>query len=184
MALFCIDFDNTIFDGHSHNKIIELKLKTIEEQWAFAKSVPPIGPSGIWQNTIKQILQDGHDIAIVSFNSYGHIIPKYLAECVGLTDQDVAKIHIISMMPTNPATANKNEYIKQAHDKYSGKHNAQDTVLIDDSEKNITDAKRIDVCHHVILANKQIDFFSSISQLSSELKVVSNNQSINPVARP
>jgi hypothetical protein len=184
MALFCIDFDGTIFDGHSHNRIIELHLKTPEEQWAFVKSVPPVGPSGIWRDTIKQILQDGHDIAIVSFNAYGYIIPKYLAECVGLTDQEVAKIQIISTMPTNIAAPNKNEHIKQAQHKHSGKYNTQNSILIDDSENNINAAKQFEVCHHVTLASKQIDYFSSISQLSRELKVILNDQSINSVARP
>lgn len=178
--LFVFDFDGTIVLGHTHNEIIK-KVKSdapeyVNGNWAVVQDFPIIGSSDTWKNIFEDIIQQGHYVAINSFNSFGPIIPEFL-EKIGL-DKDFIKkeIHIIARFPANPAKENKNAYIQESIEKtieksgekkdFSG--NAEDVFLIDDSRKNIEAAKQAG--YQVIHAKKDGSHLIELQNKLGELK--------------
>jgi hypothetical protein len=141
MALFILDFDETITSENTHNAASHL-TKT-EEMWDVIKEIEPVSGAEIWRDTIRAILAKGHGLAIASFNAHGSLlIPQYLQEVIGLNEDEVNVIHIESWLPSKPAKANKNEHISHSikHMRYNG---VPDTiVLVDDDLKNITAASK------------------------------------------
>jgi FMN phosphatase YigB (HAD superfamily) len=180
--LFVFDFDGTIVSGHTHNEIIKEKRANpdapeyVNGDWAVVQGFPIIGSMDTWKNIFEDINQQGHYVAINSFNSFAPIIPKFL-EKIGL-DEDFIKedIHIIAKFPANPAKENKNAYIQESIAKtieksgekkdFSG--NAEDVFLIDDSKKNIDAAKQAG--YQVIHAKKDGSHLTELQNKLEELK--------------
>ena len=141
MALFILDFDGTIASGNTHNAVAH--LTKMDDMWEVIKEIPPIGSSDIWRDTIRSILVQGHSLAIASFNAYGStIIPRYLQEIIGLTEQEVQNIHIESWLPLHPSQANKNEHIAYSIKDMGYTGLPVSIVLVDDDEKNILAASQ------------------------------------------
>jgi len=178
--LFVFDFDGTIVLGNTHNEIIK-KVESdapeyVNGNWAVVQDFPIIGSSDTWKSIFEDIIQQGHYVAINSFNSFGPIIPEFL-EKIGL-DKDFIKkeIHIIARFPANPAKENKNAYIQESIEKtieksgekkdFSG--NAEDVFLIDDSRKNIEAAKQAG--YQVIHAKKDGSHLIELQNKLGELK--------------
>ncbi|HAT9526039.1 TPA: hypothetical protein JBC98_15655 [Legionella pneumophila subsp. pneumophila] len=143
MALFVLDFDETITSKNTHNAVSHLANGKIEDIWSIIKEIVPRGGTEIWRNTIRSILQQGHSLAIASFNAYGLIvIPMYLREVIGLSEEEVSLIHIESWLPLNLCTADKSEHIKFAIKEMGYKGATNTIVLVDDDPKNIIAAKK------------------------------------------
>lgn len=142
MALFVVDFDNTIVNGNTHNALSSITSLDIDRMWGLIHKLPPIGSAEMWQQTFRKILADHHKIAIASFNAYGSIIiPVYLEKIIGLTPTEIQRIHIESWLPLIPMDADKNEHIRGIirDMKYKGKKDS--IILVDDDLKNIEAAK-------------------------------------------
>lgn len=153
MALIIIDFDLTISSKHIHNLLANSKMSTSDTQWGVIQDVEPIQFSDenmiiTWQALFQEMHAAGHRIAIASFSSYGDMIKKYLKEKLQLSEQLLSTILIEAWFPENAQTGNKNKHIakiieniKQTyHEDYS--INAE-IVLIDDSENNLINAKKM-----------------------------------------
>jgi hypothetical protein len=168
MALITIDFDYTIVNGHTHNKIKYSQETNKDSQWDQIKDFATVGNPGEWKHILKTLIKEGHSICIVSFNSYGHIIPRYLLEKIGLSNEDIKKIKVISWLPSRPETANKNQHIQQAKKitRFLGK-NSQ-VILIDDTKDNIDAASKEN--YRTITADKDGAYLSNIIPLVGQLK--------------
>lgn len=142
MALFILDFDNTITSENTHNAVSNISNGGLEAIWDIVGKIPPLGSANSWKNAINSIFEHEHLLAIASFNAYGtFIIPRYLEEVIGLDITQIENIHIESWLPANPTNANKNEHIELSIKdlKYTGPSHT--VVLIDDDLKNIQAAK-------------------------------------------
>ena len=164
MALICIDFDETISSGHTHNAIVraindayaadfaknpsanikEIWAKLLADKdihWNTAKGIPCVGKSGTWAAMLQILVNDGHQVAITSFNGFPHIIPRYLKGVLHLPDELIKKINIVSFTPEDQS--NKNEHIEQAiKDAKLDGIDKKEVILVDDSERNVLAAKK------------------------------------------
>lgn len=149
-ALFCLDADGTIIDGHTHNIILDASkedrsiLKNPEAQWNLVKHLLPIGGnSAAWHTLFHTLAKDGHAIAIVSFSDFGEtILPRFLHEIIGL-EQDFIHQHIciISFLPENQST--KKSHLSLAQEKTRKQHlPPEKIVLCDDRDTLVWDAIR------------------------------------------
>lgn len=151
MAVFIIDFDRTIVNGHTHNTIARFHKTLIgpnpaweideqHAQWELVKNIPPITALDLdWKTVLKALLHQGHQVAIASFSSYPHIITRYLQEVIGLSEADIGKIYIEAWLPEQPSIANKNKHIHRILQHFKFKGAREDIVIVDDSKIN-TDA--------------------------------------------
>ncbi len=167
MALIIFDFDGCIANGNLH-EIIANAIKASpntniatdqEAQWALIKDIPPIlfvnGDETITcEEVFAKANAEGNHLAIASFNGFGkHLIPRYLKEVLHLNNKLMDKILIISWLPANPNTADKNDHILQIKDKYHYRDILATTVLVDDDDfKNIPAA--LDNGYSVVHADK------------------------------
>ncbi|CAM4503169.1 MAG: hypothetical protein LEGION0403_FIIPPAGN_01855 [Legionella sp.] len=139
MALFILDFDETIASENTNNAVSH--LTKIDEMWDVIKEIQPIRGAEIWRDTICSILAKGHSLAIASFNAYGRLfIPRYLQEIIGLSTDEIQVIHIESWLPLKPGEANKNEHITFAIKDMEYIGSPDTIVLVDDDLKNTTAA--------------------------------------------
>ncbi|MDX2164056.1 MAG: hypothetical protein SFW07_01410 [Gammaproteobacteria bacterium] len=147
-ALFCLDADGTIIDGHTHNIIWDASkenrsiLTNPEEQWNLVKHLPPIGgDSQAWRTLFHTLIKDGHSVAIVSFSSFGkNILPRYLHEIIELEKDFIEKnICVVSFLPEDQST--KDLHIQHAKEK-TGRQNipANKIILCDDRDQLVWDA--------------------------------------------
>lgn len=179
MALFVIDFDHTIADGHTHNTISRAimcqAVASDDEnaQWDIVKGMPALGGANRWKAIFQSLLENGHDLAIASFNSYSHVIPRFLREVIGLNDAEISRIFINSWLPSNPRAADKNEHIEQIINHFYprlGERPRRDhVILVDDSSNNILAAEIADF--RAIHAKPDLQFLDQLAVLSSELSV-------------
>lgn len=178
MALFIIDFDRTIVDGHTHNTILTaIRSRGVtaddkEAQWGLIKTMHALGGSDKWKAVFTSMLENGHHVAIASFNSYPHVIPRFLREVIGLTEDQVSRIHVNAWLPADPVSADKNEHIEQiiSHFYPAGDRPRRDqVVLVDDSDNNIIAAEVADF--RAVQAEKDLMFFGQVEALIAELKV-------------
>ncbi|HEY2566206.1 MAG TPA: hypothetical protein VGH95_00645 [Candidatus Aquirickettsiella sp.] len=176
--LFVIDFDGTIVSGHTHNTIIKAQNtddpEYVNGSWAVVHGFPIIGSPNAWKNNFETLNQQGHYMAIASFNGYGSIISEFLKK-MDLAEEVIEKINIITGLPADPKTANKNEYIQQAIEdaiKESGEKkdfsgDPEDVFLIDDSKKNIKAAS--EKGYQVIHAKKDGSHLTELQEKLEEL---------------
>lgn len=161
MALFILDFDETIASENTHNAVSH--LTKMDDMWEVIKEIQPIGGPDVWRTTLCDILDKGHSLAIASFNAYGgSFIPKYLREIIKLDEDKIQAIHVESWLPYNPTEANKNAHIGFII-KDTGYTGASDTiVLVDDDLKNIIAAseKKYKTIH---ASGKYIDHIQKLS---------------------
>ncbi|WP_218813891.1 hypothetical protein [Rickettsiella endosymbiont of Dermanyssus gallinae] len=142
MLLIAIDFDHTIVNGQTHMKIMLSKETDKDRQCDQIKNFQVIGEQNEWKHIFETLIKEGHAVCIVSFNNYGHTIPRFLEEKVGLSHEEVEKIKVVSWLPKHPKTANKNQHLRQAKKimNFHGK-NSQ-VILIDDSKNNLEVARK------------------------------------------
>lgn len=185
MAYFAIDFDRTIASRQTHSLIAEniVSIGTDpEQQFKAIESVKPIVSAETqktWRDAFEAILQDGHQVAIVSFSNFP-VILRYLKECVGLPQEMLDQIKIVSWLPKNKKLG-KNEHIKQAlkESKYTG---ADDTVvLVDDDKNNIILAQKCG--YQGILADETGSQIDEIIKLSKQLKLSTKATDDEPLLR-
>lgn len=167
MALFILDFDGTIADANTHNLISQTKDK--DSAWTALKEVKPIGGSLIWRQVFKQLINDGHPVAIASFNSFGFLIYQYLNEVIGLTEVELAKIHIEAWTPIKPSESNKNEHIEAIKKALAFKGNNNEIVFIDDDTAiNIPAAKSLGCRTISATGTSYMDTIIKLSQATSK----------------
>lgn len=155
MAVFIIDFDFTIAQGHTHNTIARY-YKTItgpnpkwhpdeqQDQWQLVKHIPPVFSANYsWKAVFTALLNAHHHVAIASFSSYPHIIAFYLGQNIGLTEDQLSKIHIEAWLPVNPASDNKNQHIANILQHFNFKAEPKNVIFIDDSKINTEAAKTL-----------------------------------------
>lgn len=177
MALFVIDFDNTMVKGHTHNTIANaIRAKTIrnddeEAQWALVRGFTALGGAGRWRTLLRSLLENGHQVSIASFNSYKHVIPRFLREVVGLNEDEINRIHVNAWLPDDPRNSNKNEHIEQVIMHYypDARPKSDQVILIDDSLNNIVSAQLAE--YQVVYAKPDCLFLARLEELSNELKV-------------
>lgn len=164
-ALFCIDFDKTISSKHTHNIINNGGADDEQEQWDLVKDIPPIGEAKEWKKLFKTLHEDGHNIAIVSFNQYAHIIRRYLKEVIGLDKNFLREyVNVESFIPEDQS--NKKEHIQRANAKLNTP--AEDIVLVDDTKSNIDHA--VAEKHRVITASADGKHINEMLRLSKKIK--------------
>lgn len=141
MALFVIDFDNTIIDANSHNELCQSEACDLASQRNLIQQFPPVGGKEQWQQAFKQLIVDQHQIAIASFNSFDYLIPFYLTNVIGLSEDEVQKIHVEAWLPAN--RKDKNTHIEHIHTLLKINAKPSYTILIDDDKANIDAASKI-----------------------------------------
>jgi hypothetical protein len=140
--LINFDFDNTIVDGHFHNR---LKILQITPGSATPADINDLLEKHKILNqeellkTMRALLKKGHHIAITTWGEYPEVIPPTLRK-LGLTEAEIAEIHIESGFPTS-LTQGKSEHITRAK-RHFGITDNRHVWLIDDDEKNIAQAKK------------------------------------------
>jgi hypothetical protein len=179
MALFVIDFDHTLVDGHTHNTIARAILCQVvasdneEAQWDLVKGMTALGGSDKWKAVFQSLFDNGHDVAIASFNSYPHVISRFLREKIGLSDHQISRIFINSWLPKNARAADKNEHIEQIinhfYPRFGERPRRDHVILIDDSENNILAAQIAEF--QAIQVKNDLAFFAPLNQLITELKM-------------
>ncbi len=141
-TLFCFDFDNTIVDGHFHNALNEMNIApgsaSIEQINALLEKHDILNQSELLK-TFKMILKKGHYLAITTWSEYPEVIAPTLKK-LGLTETEIAKIHIESGLP---ASSNhfKSKHIERAKKHFGVTDNSQ-VWLIDNDEQNIAQARK------------------------------------------
>lgn len=111
-AVFMFDWDDTIIKGQSNNTLVkklgwpdEKKFESNEQRhqfvqcvWDIVKDMEPIGMRWLeWGQHFRELLQQGHAVAIASLNVYGQIIiPLFMKEKMGLTTDEIKQITIAS----------------------------------------------------------------------------------------
>ncbi len=178
-AIFLIDFDGTIADGHTHNAVaFAVKENHITNEkkshWDFLRKLihhgshHPLGSAQEWQKVFATLLADGHKVGIISFSSYPHMIENYLREIVGLSENVMSQVYVYAHLPPNPGHANKNAHIEMAkkHFEYNGPNHR--VVLIDDSFRNIVGAQMLGCT--TIAVDEKNSHLQQILELSTKLK--------------
>ena len=167
MTLFILDFDKTIADANTHNLISETKDK--DSAWAALKEVKPIGGSLIWRQVFRQLIDDGHPVGIASFSSFDILIYQYLNEVIGLTEAELAKIHIEAWTPFKPDESNKNEHIEAIKKALNFKGNNHEIVFVDDDTAiNIPAAKKLGCRTVSATGTSHMDTIIKLSQSTSK----------------
>lgn len=171
-----ISYWETLFKTLMDNTIWETVRTNEDHQWLLVKDMRPIGDPQKWHEAFHTLIEDGHDIAMVSFSSFGnHIIPRYLKEIIKLDESFIAKhITVISSLPdlNDPTKRNKNAHMDEATQKTkSGKNSylPHEMVLIDDDERdNIPSARARKF--HTIPAQHNGSHIDKILDLSKKIK--------------
>lgn len=167
-GLFCFDFDQTIAKEHVHNAIMhyvrsDSSVESNEEkQWTIAKAIAPRATAEKWKNLFTKLNQEGHQIAIVAFNKFPHIIKRYLKKIINLPDALLEKIYIHSWCPN--IIKDKNCHIDQVVTYY--KSNNKYVVLVDDSADDLKEASsRLHADGGILVDDQSDDFFKKIENL-------------------
>lgn len=149
MMYFMIDFDGTIFNGHSHNDLNRLIKNNpelegnSEAQWARLKSAGFVGDPQKWREALTTLLNRGDKVAVVSFSAYPGFIECALKDIFGTSDL-YKNITIVAGTPANPEKDDKENHIQRALDLFGRGQdfNPKDVILIDDSEHNYKSAEK------------------------------------------
>lgn len=165
MSLIILDFDGTIVSQNTHNILSQLpSCKNMDDAWEHVKNIEPVAGECAWLSFLTDMLQQGHSIAIASFNGFGQIIiPKYLEQVIGLNKDDLSKIHIESWMPDNPSIESKNQHIQYIIEDTQYKGSKETIILVDDTESHVIAAKNAG--YKAIHAKD--DFISKASKLAT-----------------
>lgn len=143
--VLCLDFDETLLNGHGHNTLFDMGIKpgeaTLDHTKALIKMYGLKNAKAICA-AIHEALNTGNHVAILSFTSYPEIIAPTLLE-MGLTEDDVSKIFIKGGFPSGGprSRSGKNEHIQAAKDHF-GISNNGNIILVDDSSSNIAAASQ------------------------------------------
>lgn len=138
MGLFIFDFDHTIAGGNTHNALSSMTSSHLDTMWVLIQPIFPIGGAEIWRTIFRQLLLNHHYIAIASFNAYGHfLIPMYLEKMIGLSHEEIEKIHIESWLPFPLDNANKNKHIQAIIHDLHYREPKKTVVLVDDDPNHV-----------------------------------------------
>jgi hypothetical protein len=167
MTVFILDFDRTIADDDTQNLMSQTKDR--DSAWEVLKEVKPIGGSMIWRQVFRQLIDDGHPVAIASFNSFDILIYDYLNKVIGLTEAELAKIHIEAWTPCNPETANKDKHIEAIKIALNFKGDNNEIVFVDDDTAiNIPAAKKLGCRTISAIGTSHINTIIKMSQATSK----------------
>jgi len=175
-TLICFDFDKTLVNGHFHSALQNQGLAPAD---ASGKGLMVVGQdtpknpeynsndvvkaakdlldnpeTGIknpeqLKQTFDKMLAQGHAIAITSFTQYPDVVKPAL-QVIGLSDEQISKIHIIGGFPSHGKPDNspdgKKEHIDKAME-LAGveKGNYKYVMLVDDSANNINKAREMGI---------------------------------------
>ncbi len=173
--LACFDFDETIVNSHFHSEMGKAGLKpagnfnsvlvagqdqpksdqydaaAVQKEAEKLLQDPQKGIKNKEEllTTFKTLLKDGNEIAITSFTQYPDVIKPTLKE-MGLTEEEVSKIHIVGGFPSHgqadSSPDGKKEHIDKAMELAGIKPGDYGRVmLVDDSVNNINKARNIGV---------------------------------------
>lgn len=109
-----LDCDFTLIKGHTHNTImradIDANLKGDDlknAEWDLVKHYEAYGDAKRWCEVLMQAIDKGHELAMVSYSEFPHIIARLLRETIGLDEKYAGKIKIESWL----GSFGKNEHI-------------------------------------------------------------------------
>lgn len=160
-ALVCFDFDHTIVNSHYHNTLANQNIqgypkttgpsvyeKPASNADAVEKATNKLldnsdtgikNPEQLAKN-MKQLIADGHDVAITSFSRYPDAIKTTLATM--LTEEELKKVKIVVGFPKDgPESENaKTEHIELAMKEFNVTDKSK-VILVDDSTKNVNVAR-------------------------------------------
>ncbi len=160
-ALVCFDFDHTIVNSHYHNTLATQKIQGYSNtSGPFVYEKPASNANAVEETTknllrnsdtgikngeqlaktMKQLIADGHDVAITSFSQYPDAIKTTLATI--LTEEELKKVKIVVGFPKDgPLSENaKTEHIELAMKEFNVTDKSK-VVLVDDSIKNVNVAR-------------------------------------------
>lgn len=150
--LFCIDWDNTFFHGHSHNMLAAMKLPPYQNvsEDTIIKFYETYGIRGNNIALVSKMIANGHYVAITSYTKYSSII-KPILQLAGLTDKEISKIHVVGGFPKDDqldqpeydSDLGKQLHIAKAKELFQCQNLPNSRViLIDDTFKNCDIAVR------------------------------------------
>lgn len=147
--LFCVDWDDTVMNGHCHNFLCDIGKIAGEEinDDLIDLIMMKIGvraPEQI-KNLFSTILTNNHFLAITSYTNFDTII-KPILKRIGLTDSELNKILVVGGFPNTGGKLGTERIIpafgKQLHIDKAITHFGceslpkSDVILIDDSSNN------------------------------------------------
>ncbi|WP_218460744.1 hypothetical protein [Rickettsia sp. TH2014] len=207
--LFCFDFDNTLVKGHVHSQLTNKGIvpvtnnntlvingivqtgeinpkydkKLVKHEASKLLKNPDIGlrDKQALKKTFVTILEQGHQIAITSFTKYPDAISAALEE-LGLTQIQLEGIKIIGGFPKGGARDPnaKTEHIEKAME-LSGIKDKQNVVLIDDSIKNINNAKEQGISAVLVKDGFKWD---NITKLIGSKQINTTQEKVSNIANP
>lgn len=182
--LLCIDFDDTLINGHSHNTLQSLRVVPGMAQISQIEHLSLKFPEFMCE-AIRSALSTGNHIAILSFTSYQEIIRPTLLR-MGLSPDEIENIFVKGGFPSdnNPLSPlGKNEHIKHAMN-YFGIESNSDIILFDDSQRNISAAARIGhVTVKVPTAREEI-IFSEYNDVEMPAYIRSLRMQMDQLSKP
>jgi len=143
--LYCFDFDGTLVHGHLHNYLVKAKVKpgfaTSVFVQEFYRTNEGIRCPAEWKELFQTLRDCGQSVAITTFSSYPEVVPIVLKD-MGLDEEHIKSIHVVSGMPARHNRMCKNEHIAKARTHFNL---AQDIscMLIDDDLNNILVAEAV-----------------------------------------
>jgi hypothetical protein len=140
--LFCFDFDNTMVNAHFHAILegqgVQPKKATAAQIQSLLNENQILNHKTLLE-IFKQILSNGHHIAITTWSEYPEVIVPTLQK-LGLNPAEIAMIHIESGLPQS-GQDRKSQHIKRAKKHFGIEDNIR-VCLIDDDERNIIQARK------------------------------------------
>lgn len=154
--LICLDWDETLLAGHSHNLLVESKRSSnntstlVQKIGYILKKAPPRARHQI-PLIISDLLSQGCYVAITSFTKHDYIIKPILAT-IGLSEGCLAQIYVVGGYPLKTGEigkatskseideeAGKNLHIQKAIEHFKCSNlPRKNIILIDDSQNNCT----------------------------------------------
>lgn len=117
--------------------------ENIDAQWELVKHLEPLAGEDItWKDVLTECINEGHYLHIVTFNSYGALLPKILEKTFELDAATRKQIDIVAFLPSEEDTVKfgKNKHILQGFSKIEGREmteaDAKSSVFVDDSTTN------------------------------------------------
>lgn len=141
--LFAFDFDLTITSQQTHNIIYKNRLDRADkdEQWKVVQPIEPRGEAQQWRILFQDLIDNGHQITIISYNNFPDIVGRYLRDKIGLSEDVLNKIYINCWMPDDMEFG-KNIHIQQSLKHFGSKLSNSKVVLVEDSKYNLQMANK------------------------------------------
>lgn len=170
----CILKGGVISDPNNPNRNFSLspqeQAKYQQNCQKISQEVPLKEPDKM-RDTIRTTLANGGKVAITSFNNYPHAIPGVL-ERIGLRPDEISQVTIVTGFPKEGETSpnGKKEHMELAAQVVSQESGVtiqkSDTMLVDDSAKNVTASKEQGYSEGVLVKPNQPTDFSPVTRFS------------------